>query len=157
MYLQLTPSGGALVPNVINGEVVPLPSSQNFPVIQGSTGETIHHAQSATVEVGVKAVEAAAEAFKKWKKTPISQRQAVLNKVAEILPTKVEELAKRELPETSCAPMWPGYECMSAAKVVAATATNLAAVTGFIPPSEVPGSMSLVFREPVGVVLCIIP
>src|SRR5258708_2668931 len=99
MYLQRNSSGAAVVPNVINGEVVSLPESQNFPVIQGSTGDTIWHAQSATVDVGIKAVEAAEEAFKTWRKTPISQRQAILNRVADIIETKGEELAKREIPE----------------------------------------------------------
>lgn len=157
MYLQRNSAGAAVVPNVIKGEVVSLPESQNFPIIQGSTGDTIHYAQSANVEVGTKAVEAAAEAFKTWKKTPVSQRQAILNKVADIIETKGEELAKREIPETSCAPFWPGFECMNAANFVRTTSANLAVVHGSIPPSETPGSTSFVFREPVGVVLIIIP
>ena len=157
MYLQRNSSGAAVVPNVVGGEVVSLPESQNFPIVQGSTGDTIHYAQSATVDVGIKAVETATAAFKTWKKTPISQRQAILNKVADIIETKVEELVKREIPETSCAPFWPQFECTNAANFVRTTSANLAAVTGSIPPSEVPGSTSLVFREPVGVVLIIIP
>ena len=157
MYLQRNSSGAAVVPNVVGGEVVTLPESQNFPVIQGSTGDTIHFAQSATVDIGVRAVENAAEAFKTWKKTPISQRQTILNKVVDILQTKAEELAKREIPETSCAPFWPGFECTNAANFIRLTSANLAATHGSIPHSEVPGSTSFIFKEPVGVILAIIP
>ncbi|OAL39056.1 hypothetical protein AYO20_01807 [Fonsecaea nubica] len=157
MYLQRSPSGAAVVPNVIGGKVVSLPETQNFPVIQGSTGDTIHYAQSATVDVGVHAVETAAEVFKTWRKTPLSQRRAVLNKAADILETKVEELAKREIPETSCDAHWPGFEVIFASKFVRETSANVSTVCGSIPDSEVPGTTSLVFREPVGVVLTIIP
>ena len=157
MYLQRNTSGAAVVPNVIGGDVVSLPESQNFPVIQGSTGDTIHYAQSATVNIGIKAVENAAEAFKTWKKTTLSQRQIILHKVADILQTKVEELAKREVPETSCNPHWPAFECVNASNFVRSTSTHLSTVCGSIPTSEVPGTTALVFREPVGVVLIIIP
>lgn len=157
MYLQKTSSGAAVVPCVIGGEVVPLPESQNFPVIQGSNGETVHYAQSATVDVANKAVDNAAAAFKTWKKTTLTRRRAILDKVAALLDTKVEELAKREIPETSCNPQWPGFECISAAKFVRSTSANVSAVYGSIPDSETPGTTSLVFREPVGVVLTIIP
>ncbi|KIY02451.1 uncharacterized protein Z520_02590 [Fonsecaea multimorphosa CBS 102226] len=157
MYLQRSPSGAAVVPNVIGGEVVSLPETQNFPVIQGSTGETIHYAQSATVDVGINAVETAANAFKTWRKTPLSQRRAILDKVAGILETKAEELAKREIPETSCDPHWPEFESTYASKFLRETSANVATVCGSIPDSEVPGTTSFVFREPVGVVLTIIP
>ncbi|EXJ66245.1 uncharacterized protein A1O5_10397 [Cladophialophora psammophila CBS 110553] len=157
MYLQRSSSGAVVVPNVIGGDVVSLPESQNFPVIQGSTGDAIHCAQSATVDVGIKAVETAAEVFKAWRKTPLSQRRAVLNKVADILETKAEELAKREIPETSCDPHWPEFEVTYASKFVRETSANVSTVQGSIPDSEVSGTTSLVFREPVGVVLTIIP
>ncbi|OAG40781.1 hypothetical protein AYO21_05079 [Fonsecaea monophora] len=157
MYVQRSSSGAAVVPNVIGGKVVSLPETQNFPVIQGSTGDTIHYAQSATVDVGVHAVETAAEVFKTWRKTPLSQRRATLNKAADILETKVEELVKREIPETSCDAHWPGFEVIFASKFVRETSANVSTVCGSIPDSEVPGTTSLVFREPVGVILTIIP
>ena len=157
MYTQHLPTGEAIIPNIINNAAVALSDKHKFPIIQGTTGSIIHYAQSATVDIGVQAVESAAEAFKIWRKTPISTRQAILNKVAEILPGKIEELAKREIPETSCDPHWPTFECTYASKFVNTTATNLGSVMGSIPPAEVDGSLSLVFKEPVGVVLCIIP
>ncbi|KIW88162.1 uncharacterized protein Z519_11273 [Cladophialophora bantiana CBS 173.52] len=157
MYLQISSSGAVVVPNVIGGDVVSLPESQNFPVIQGSTGNAIHCAQSATVDVGIKAVETAAEVFKTWRKTPLSRRRAVLNKAADILETKAEELAKREISETSCDPHWPEFGVTYASKFVRETSANVSTVHGSIPDSEVSGTTSLVFREPVGVVLTVIP
>jgi acyl-CoA reductase-like NAD-dependent aldehyde dehydrogenase len=117
MWEQKTSQGASLMPNIINNEVISLPESQNFPIIQASTGTTVHYAQSATVDIGIKAVETAAKAFKTWKKTTILHRQALLNKVAETLLEKLQELTKRETTETSCDPGWPQYEGTAASKL----------------------------------------
>ena len=157
MYAQRSSSGDLVVPNVIKGEKVSLPDTQNFPVIQGSTGDTVHYAQSATVEVARSAVDAAAETFKSWKKTPVNQRRELLNRVASILERKVEEATKREMLETSCNPHWPANDIKLAASFIRETAASASSVCGSIPPSDDTKNTSLVFKEPVGVVLCIPP
>lgn len=157
MYLQTSSSGATVVPNIVGDEVIALPESQNFPVVRGSTGETVHYAQSATPEVAVRAVETAARVFNTWKRTSVAERRTILNRTADILETQVAELAKREVPETSCDERWPAFEIMWAAKFIRETAASASHVDGSIPPADVPGATSLVFREPVGVVLVIPP
>jgi len=157
MYLQTSSTGATVVPNVINNEAITLPESQLFPVVQGSTGKTIHYASSATVEVGIRAVETAATAFSTWKRTPVAERRAILLRFADVLESKLEDLTKRVIPETSCDDRWPSFEIIHATKFIREVAASASSVCGSIPPVDVPGTTSLVFKEPVGVVLIIPP
>lgn len=58
--------GRKVIPCLVGGKSVPLVDAKTFPIIQSSTGEAIHLAQSANAKIAVAAVDAAAEAFKKW-------------------------------------------------------------------------------------------
>lgn len=146
-----------VVPCVVNGEAVLLPESQNFPVIEGKTGQTVHLAQSATIDVAIRTVEVAAQTFKTWRKVPVIERRDVLNRAADILQQKTSEATKRVTLEISCDDHWPSFDCSLAATMIrqnAATAMNIA---GRIPPSDHPENTSFVFKEPVGVVMVIPP
>ena len=145
------------VPCVINGTAVSLPETQNFPVVSAVTGETVHFGQSATADVGIQAVEAAAEAFKTWKKTPVLQRRDILNRAADILEAKSNEATKRIVAETSCSEHWPAFDCGIAATAIRQNAATAMTLCGKIPPSDDGTNTSLIFREPVGVVLIIPP
>lgn len=157
MFTQKSASGGMVVPCVINGEAVSLPDAQNFAVIQGKSGQTVHHAQSATVDVGVKAVEAAGQAFPSWKRTPVMKRRDILNRAADFLEKRADEATKRALVETSCDDHWPGFDCSLAATMIRQNAATAMTVAGRIPPSDDSNNTSLVFKEPVGVVMIIPP
>lgn len=152
-----TSASGLVVPCVINGEVVSLPDSQNFAVIQGSTGDTVHYAQSATVQVGIQAVEAAGKAFKSWKRVPVGKRRDILNRAADILESKSAEVSKRSITETSCEDHWPGFDCSLAATMIRQNAATAMSLGGRIPPPDDYANTSLVFKEPVGVVMIIPP
>ena len=157
MYAQNVPAGVIVVPNVVKGKATSLPESQNFPVINGATGDTVHHAQSATIKVATAAVETAAEAFKSWKKTPVSERRDLLNKAATILERKLEEAAKREVLETSCDPQWPTFDVTTAAKFIREIAASASSIQGSVVPSDDTEDTSLILKEPMGVVLIIPP
>ena len=157
MYLHTDESGRSVVPNVINGKPVILPDSQTFPVVQGSTGKTVHYAQSATVDIAIAAVEAAAKAHKSWKKTLVHERRNLLNRVADILETKVDEALKREPIETSCGDQWPPFDVKIAANLTRETSASLSSVCGSIPPTDNADIMSLIIKESFGPVLIIPP
>lgn len=146
-----------VVPCIIGGNPVSLPDSQNFPVIEGKTGNIVHYAQSATVEVAVNAVEVAAKAFKSWRRVPVVQRRDILNKAADIIVSKTEDAVKRETAETSCEPAWPVFDCSFAATSIRQNAATAMSVCGSIPPTDDSAHTSLIFKEPVGVVLVIPP
>lgn len=156
MYTQSSGSS-IVVPCVIDGKPVSLPDSQNFAVVQGRTGDLVHHAQSATVEVGIKAVESAGKAFQSWKKVPVTKRRDILNRAADILESKTAEVSKRTILETSCEDHWPGFDCSLAATLIRQNAATAMSLAGRIPPADDYANTSLVFKEPVGVVMIIPP
>ncbi|OAP54381.1 hypothetical protein AYL99_11482 [Fonsecaea erecta] len=156
MFAQQSASG-TVVPCVIDGEAVSLAESQNFAVVQGKTGDVVHYAQSATVEVGVKAVEAAGKAFKSWKRVPVIKRRDILLRAADILEKRTTEATKRCTTETSCDDHWPSFDCSLAATMIRQNVATAMTVAGRIPPADDPLNTSLVFKEPVGVVLIIPP
>jgi acyl-CoA reductase-like NAD-dependent aldehyde dehydrogenase len=156
MYSQKSASG-MVVPCVINGEAVSLPDTQNFAVIEGKTGKTVHYAQSATVDVAIRAVEAAAQAFKLWKRVPMTERRDILNRAADILQSKASEATKRVTIETSSDDHWPPFDCSLAATMIRQNAATGMTIGGKIPAPDDPDNLSLVFKEPVGVVMIIPP
>ena len=156
MFARILPAG-TTVPCVIDGEAVSLPDSQNFPIIQGKTGETVHYAQSATVDLGIRAVESAGKAFQSWKRVPMKKRRDILNRAADLLEQKVDEITRRSTLETSCDDHWPSFDCSLAATLIRQNAATGMTTAGRIPPSDDDANTSLVFREPVGVVMIIPP
>ena len=146
-----------VVPCVVNGKSVLLPSSQNFPVIQSKTGKVVHLAQSATIEVALGAVEAAAQAFKSWKRVPAIERRNILHKAAYLIEQKSDEASRRESSETSCLEDWPPFDCSLAAVSIRQNAATGMTLSGSIPASDDADRTSLVFKEPVGVILIIPP
>lgn len=156
MYTKKTASG-MVVPCVINGEAVTLPEAQNFAVVSGATGEAAHFAQSATTDVAIRAVESAAEAFKSWKKVSVLQRRDILNRAADVLQQKTEEATRRSTTETNCNDQWPGFETSLAATAIRQNAATAMTLCGKIPPLDDGNNTSLIFKEPVGVVMIIPP
>lgn len=157
MYAEKNSSGDLVIPNVINGNSVELPASQNFPIVNAQSGETIHYAQSATVEVAEQACAAAWDAFKSWKKTTYIERRELLLRAVDILKQKAEEAVKRPMAETSCSDQWAGFNCQTTQLVWHDIAACLVSVVGSIPPTASSDVLSLVFKEPVGPVLLIPP
>jgi acyl-CoA reductase-like NAD-dependent aldehyde dehydrogenase len=157
MYLQ-TIDGESVVPCVIDGKPVVLPSTQNFPVIQSSTGSTVHYAQSATVEVALQAADSAWHAFQSWKRSTVDTRRDILLRAADILQRRSEEAQKRNISETSAPTTWTFWDVVYAAKQVREAASCVTtAVHGSIPMHSNPEITSLVFKEAIGPVLMIPP
>ena len=152
-----TTASRLMVPCVVNGKAVSLPDSRSFPVTQSKTGKVVHLAQSANIDVALSAVEAAAQAFKSWKRVPAIERRNVLHKAADLIEQNADEATRRAILETSCLEEWPPFDCSLAAVSIRQNAATSMTVSGRIPPSDDAERTSLVFKEPVGVVLIIPP
>ena len=59
--------------------------------------------------------------------------------------------------ETGSTAIWAGFNCMLAAGMVREAAAMTTQITGEVIPSDMPGSLALGYRQPVGVVLGIAP
>lgn len=152
-----------VVPLWINGAVHPTSEKDDlFPVVSSIQDKPIHYAVSATPETAVLAVEAAAAALTKWRKTTPSHRRALLLKAASVLESKGEEVMRTQMAETSCPEAFARFNigCTAWMREIAAATSQL---KGTVAQSlgeangEDGGGLTLVVREPIGVVLIIPP
>ncbi len=84
-------------------------------------------------------------------------RRAMLNKAADLLASKAGAFAPMMGAETGATAMWAGFNCMLAADMLREAAAMTTQITGEVIPSNVPGSLAMGYRQPVGVVLGIAP
>ena len=114
-------------------------------------------APAATPADAVKAVEAAAEAFKTWGRTGPGERRALLLKAAEALKAMAPRFIEAVAAETGASGQWAGFNVMLAAGMLQEAAALTTQVGGEVIPSDVPGSLAMGLRQPAGVVVGIAP
>ncbi|CAH0036384.1 unnamed protein product [Clonostachys rhizophaga] len=150
-------AGNLVVPCLIDGKPVVQPSTRNFPVYVAVEERVLHHGQTATPELAARAIASAGQVFKTYKRTPVDERYHMLLKAADILQRKVEEGASRQSAETSATKTFSLFNAKQLPKIcreiAAAMKTTLA---GEITPT-LTGNHQMVFKEPVGAVLLIMP
>lgn len=149
--------------NLINGEWVDS-KSQNFIDIYSPIGESclVGKVPAMTTEEVDYAIESAKEAQKKWKNIPANERAEILHKAADILVEKAGDLADvmmREIGKDNKSCKSEILRSVDYIRFTADTAKNMSGES--IPGDSFPGfkknKISVVTREPLGVVLAISP
>jgi aminobutyraldehyde dehydrogenase len=142
---------------LINGQFVKGDGSP-ISVLNPATGEEIAQVNEATMTQIVAAVEAAATAFKTWKKTTPSQRAALLLKLADAIESNAEGFA--ELESMNCGKPYLAAlndEMPAVADVFRFFAGAVRNMTGSLAGEYLPGHTSMIRRDPLGVVASIAP
>jgi acyl-CoA reductase-like NAD-dependent aldehyde dehydrogenase len=116
----------------------------------------------ATVEVARqhdvdRAAEAARAAFPAWAATPPGERRALLNRAADLLQERSEQIAALVTEETGGTFGWGMFNCGLAAGMLREAAAQAYGLVGEVIPSDVPGLLAMGVRQPVGVVAGIAP
>jgi phenylacetaldehyde dehydrogenase len=140
----------------INGEFVV--TEQRLTVLNPATGEPLAEAPLATEREVDLAVRAAHAAFPHWRFTPPAERARLIWTLADLLDGHREELATIEVLDN-------GKPIGEARAVDIALSIELlryyagwtTKIAGSVPPNSIPGMLSMVRREPVGVVAAITP
>jgi acyl-CoA reductase-like NAD-dependent aldehyde dehydrogenase len=104
-----------------------------------------------------RAAEAAQAAFPAWSNTPPGQRRALLNRAADLLQERSEQIAALVAEETGGTFGWGMFNCGLAAGMLREAAAQAYGLIGEVIPSDVPGLLALGVRQPVGVVAGIAP
>jgi benzaldehyde dehydrogenase (NAD) len=120
-------------------------------------GSVATRAPAASPADAVKAVDAAAQAFRAWSESGPGERRALLLKAADKLEAKVGPFTQAVAAETGATGMWAGFNVMLAAGMIREAAGLTTQVAGEVIPSDVPGSLAMGVRQPAGVVLGIAP
>ena len=142
---------------LINGEAVQAESGAVFERRNPMDGSVASRAPACSPADAVRAVEAAAAAFKTRSQTGPGQRRAVLLKAADALDAKTPDFVAALPRETGATGMWAGFNAHLAANMLREAAALTTQIAGEVIPSDVPGSLAMGLRQPAGVVLGIAP
>jgi acyl-CoA reductase-like NAD-dependent aldehyde dehydrogenase len=140
----------------IGGQWVAAKNNATFPVYNPSTGEVWANVADASRSDAAAAIAAAAAAQPAWAALSHSERARILSKVADVMTARQKELQEALIDEGGA---WVGktmFETGYSIGVYRAAAAAAYQVNGEILPSD-HGKLSLVVREPLGVVSVISP
>ncbi|MGA8942454.1 MAG: aldehyde dehydrogenase family protein [Thermoactinomyces sp.] len=143
---------------VINGQKVPGATNEYFAVYNPATGEKISEVAKAGKADVDKAVEAAREALvsSKWVRWPAARRGQILNRIAQIMRSRFQDLVELEILNTGKALSAAQGQVMQAIEDMELYAGATATIQGHTKP--VPnGFFHYSVKEPVGVCAQIVP
>ena len=142
---------------LIAGRDVPASGSATFNRLNPISGDVATRAAAACVADARAAADAAAAAFPKWSAIGPSERRAKLNKAADLLESRAAQFASILTTETGATGGWGHFNVHLAANMLREAASMTTQISGEVVPSDVPGSLAMALRQPVGVVLGIAP
>lgn len=144
------------VPSWINGAEET--HANTFSVIAPGSGESCWHAASASPVDAVKAADAAAAALPSWRETKPLQRQAILLKAADLMERRADELCdfmQTEMGADAFVARWIVLQL--GINMMRDCASRAPGICGSVPTVQTPGQSAMVWKEPYGVVLGIVP
>ncbi|KHN98907.1 Aldehyde dehydrogenase domain protein [Metarhizium album ARSEF 1941] len=144
-----------VLPLAINGQ--DYYPDKTFDVKSPKTHHVLHRCGSASVADAARAVDAAAEALKSWRKTTPQERQEVFLKAAAIMESRRDQLIEYMADETGAAPPWVKFNIDTTISLLKDVGGRIPTVEGSFPPTMERNRSAIVMREPFGVVLAIAP
>lgn len=117
----------------------------------------ISRGAAASVEDAVRAVASAQNAFVEWSKSGPTQRRALLLKAADEIEARADDFVEAMSLEVGANELWARFNVMLAGNLFREAAGLATQLQGETIPSDRPGSLSMTIRQPVGVILSIVP
>lgn len=142
---------------IIDNQSVAAKSGETFNRIHPDSGEVITSAAAGGVEDAVAAANSAHAAFQTWRNTAPSERRRLLLKTADVLESKTPQFIEVMAAEVGAAALWAGFNVHLAANLFREAASMVTQIQGETIPTDKPGALSMTVRQPVGVVLSIVP
>ncbi|KAH8429856.1 aldehyde dehydrogenase [Aspergillus melleus] len=157
MTIQDGPSSApAVIPLIINGkEEIP---DSTFDVISPYTNERCWTTASASPQDAIRAVEAADAAFPAWSQTKPTVRRDILLKAADILESRLEqnaEFMRTEMGADVGASQF--FIVPLGIRMLRDIAGRITSICGSVPVVEEEGQSAIVYKEPMGVILGLVP
>ncbi|KAJ5140844.1 Aldehyde dehydrogenase N-terminal [Penicillium atrosanguineum] len=144
------------VPLIINGKEEA--TSTSFDVVSPYTNQTCWTAAAATPQDAIRAVEAADAAFPAWSQTKPTLRRDLLLKAADLLEQRLEQNAEYMRTEMGAdVGASQGFVVPLAIRMLRDVASRITSICGSVPIVEAEGQSAIVFKEPMGVILGIVP
>lgn len=139
--------------------------NENRPARAGATFERRHPvsnelvtlAAAGSVDDAVAAVTSASAAFKTWRHSAPSERRRILLKAADALEARMPAFIEAMAAEVGASALWAGFNVVLAANLFREAASLATQIQGETLPTDKPGALSMTVRQPVGVILSIVP
>lgn len=146
-----------LVKNLIGGKWLEAKSGATFESLNPATEEVLVHAVRSGAEDVAAAVQAAKDAYDKWRLTPAPRRGEILFTVAEILKQRKQELAELMTKEMGKIVAETGGDVQEAIDMAYFMGGEGRRLMGYTAPVEMPNKFGMALRDSVGVVGLITP
>ena len=143
--------------NFINGEFVPSSDGSVIKVINPSTEDVISEVPNSTIEDARKAVDAAFSAQKEWSRVPSTERAILLRKLTSLLKNSEDHLATLDTEEQGKLLSLAHGNVNFAIAFIEYAAEWARRLEGEIVPSDSRNENILIYRQPRGVVVGLIP
>jgi acyl-CoA reductase-like NAD-dependent aldehyde dehydrogenase len=143
--------------NCIDGKWVRAESGKTISSINPATGELIGTVPASDAQDVARAVDAAARAFEKWRKTPAPRRAEIIHTAADLVRARKQQLGElltREMGKVLPEALGDVQEAVDMGMYMAGEGRRL---NGLLVPSELPSKWAMAVRDPLGVVGIITP
>jgi acyl-CoA reductase-like NAD-dependent aldehyde dehydrogenase len=141
--------------NFIDGKLIE--TAETFSVLNPFTGETLGNVARSNVEDVEIAVESSHQAFPNWANLAAWEREKTLLKCADKLEKHADKLTDILIDESGSCITKARYETSYTPRLFRAAAGEATRLFGETMPNERATRMTFVNREPIGVVVCIVP
>jgi acyl-CoA reductase-like NAD-dependent aldehyde dehydrogenase len=142
---------------LIDNEARSASSNATFERRHPTSGDLVTTAAAGTVQDAVAAADSAALAYLSWKNSPPSERRRILLKAADALEARVGAFIEAMAAEVGASALWAGFNVHLAANLFREAASLATQIQGETIPTDKPGTLSMTVRQPVGVILSIVP
>ncbi|QRR32467.1 aldehyde dehydrogenase [Hydrogenophaga sp. YM1] len=142
---------------LIDNEARSAKGGATFERVHPTSGQVVTRAAAGSVEDAISAVESASTAYKTWRHSAPSERRRILLKAADALEAKTPAFIEAMAAEVGASALWAGFNVFLAANLFREAASLATQVQGETIPTDKPGTLSMTVRQPVGVVLSIVP
>ncbi len=119
--------------------------------------EVVTQVAAGGVADALAAVESASLAYRSWRQSAPSERRRLLLKAADALEARTPQFIEAMAAEVGAPALWAGFNVMLAANVFREAASLATQIQGETLPTDKPGALSMTVRQPVGVILSIVP
>lgn len=141
----------------IDGKETPAQSGETFASVAPEDGRILGYVARASVADVAHAVASAERGFARWASLTPAERERVLLRAADLLEAQTDALIDLIIDESGSTITKARFECRYGANLLRTAAGEARRLYGDTFPNDRPHRVSMVFREPLGVVVAISP
>jgi salicylaldehyde dehydrogenase len=142
---------------IIDNQTRPAQAGATFDRRHPVSGDVVTRAAAGSVGDAIAAVESASTAFKSWRHSAPTERRRILLKAADALEARMPAFIEAMAAEVGASGLWAGFNVVLAANLFREAASLATQIQGETIPTDKPGALSMTVRQPVGVILSIVP